>query len=53
MINKLIGVVVLLLLLAFALPALVSAVDSLIVPLIVITFIVGVGGLLFRRRRHW
>jgi hypothetical protein len=52
-VSKVIGVLVLLLLLAFALPAVVAAIQSLIAPLIFITFIVGIGALMFHRRRHW
>lgn len=51
--SKVVGVLVMLLLLAFALPAMVTAIESLIAPLIFMTFIVGISALVFHRRRRW
>lgn len=47
------GVLVLLIMAAFALPVMIHAIEALIPALIVGAVLVGVGALLFRRRRYW
>lgn len=42
-----------LLLLAFALPSIVSTLRALLVPAIILVALVGIGTLLFQRRRRW
>jgi hypothetical protein len=49
--QRLITVLILLLLLAFALPAIVSALEGLIVPAIILTALVGIVMFLVQRRR--
>jgi hypothetical protein len=51
--NRVMGILIVLLLLAFALPSLLHIVMALIIPMIVIVFILGLGVLLFQRRRLW
>lgn len=51
--KHIVGMLVLLVLLAFALPALLNAIESIIVPTIVVVFIVGLLVLMFQRRRRW
>lgn len=47
------GVLVLLVLASFALPMLINAIEALIPALIAGAVLVGVGALLFQRRRRW
>lgn len=47
------GVLVLLIVAAFALPVMIHAIEALIPALIAGAVLVGVGALLFRRRRYW
>jgi len=46
-------IVICLLLLAFALPPIVSTLESLIMPAIILTVLVGIVMFLFQRGRHW
>lgn len=47
------GVLLLLIIAAFALPVMIHAIEALIPALLVGALLVGVGTLLFRRRRYW
>lgn len=47
------GVLVLLIMAAFTLPTMIHAIEALIPALIAAVVLVGVGALLFRRRRYW
>jgi hypothetical protein len=47
------GVLIMLIVAAFALPAMINAIEALIPALIAAAALVGVGALLFRRRRYW
>lgn len=51
--KRIVGVLFMLLLLSFALPALLHSVMALIFPLILIVIFVGIGALMFGRRRYW
>jgi hypothetical protein len=52
-VKRVVGTLFMLVLLAFALPALFHAIEALIVPMIMIVFILGLGVFLFQRRRRW
>lgn len=51
--RRVVGVLLLLVLLAFALPALFNAIESVIIPGIFTVFVIGLGVLMFQRRRRW
>lgn len=51
--KRVLGLLVLLVLLAFALPSLFNAVEAVILPMIMIVFVLGLGVFLFQRRRPW
>lgn len=51
--HRIWGMLVILILLGFALPALTGAVESLIIPAIVIMILAGIGSIVFYRRRRW
>lgn len=51
--KKVTGILVLLILLAFGLPALFQAIETVIIPMIIVVFILGLGVLIFQRRRSW
>lgn len=53
MIRKLVGLLILLLLVSLALPTLLNAIQALIPALFISTVFVGIGILLFQRRRRW
>jgi LPXTG-motif cell wall-anchored protein len=51
--NRLIALLVLLIVAAFALPSMIAAFDAVIPALIGLVVLIGVGALLFQRRRRW
>lgn len=51
--RRIFGIPIILMLLLFALPPFVHALESILIPAIIVTLLISIGMLLFQRRRRW